>query len=236
MIKPVTLNSRLHYFEDSENDRKYRRIWGGVAFPRGAAPGALVLVGEERYVEAGLDKQVLHTLTEQREFDLDGLLRRCIELSHTYAESVWFSDMSDTVNAELVSRFNRAQRGAGLPSFFPRPAPFLAEGAKSCFRFALEALRARTTTERKSIVLSRTPQLQGVLKDLPAECANGDGVLERPGLTAFLYVLTGLEVSAWPADEETRLTQVFMEENQPSEPPRFWQDTRTGSPIQHGRY
>ncbi len=89
-----------------EQDRKYKRIFGGVALPGPDAAGFVVVIGQthELFYE-GKPRYIL--LDERESWDGKELIEHTGWLNYRYRPERWYGDRRDVVMDALVRQFNK---------------------------------------------------------------------------------------------------------------------------------
>lgn len=194
-IKPVT-DARGHvaWFEDKDSGREYRRIVGGVAWPYGQIPGALVVLGEEREALPG-DKQVheVRVLAAVEESALQDLAPRAAKLRDGVHAHLWVLDLSgphvahwDAYDRELQAIRKPRLRTTTLPGVIKREA--------DRFRFYDSLLNERTATAKTIHFGADSPVVRqyGMVTDQHIQAGNMD---EWPLVAACLFALAEIDLN-----------------------------------------
>lgn len=196
-VKPWLMGS--HMWEEGDRQLELSRVAGGLVLPLGTKPGFAVLVALERFQEIGFSCRRMHALTEIEEWDLDSLVRQCLNLSHKLQIRNYWGHTSEA-NMVTLHTFNREQAATNRPQFNLMAAPFLKkDSAAECFRYGLARIRERTLPGRKTLELSATPKIQAALTMVPPESATGQEIENYPPAAALCFVVAALDIYETPA-------------------------------------
>jgi hypothetical protein len=187
-----------YMYEEGDRQLELSRVAGGLVLPLGTKPGFAVLVATERFLEIGFSCRRMHALTEIEEYDLDGLIRQCIGLSHKLQIRDWWGHTSEA-NMVTLHTFNRQQQTTNRPQFNLMAAPMVKkDSAADCFRYGLARIQERTLPGRKSLELSATPKIQAALTMIPPESATGQEIENYPPVAALSFCVAALDIYDTP--------------------------------------
>jgi hypothetical protein len=207
-----------HMYEKDGCQLELSRVAGGLVLPLGNNPGFAVLVALERFQGIGFSCRRIHTLIEIEEYDLDGLLRQCLNFSHKMQIRDWWGNAHSEVNTVTLHTWNRQQAATNRPQFNLMAAPMLRkDNPADCFMYGLRRIQERTLPGRKSLELSATPKIQAALTMVPPESATGQEIGNHPAVAALCFVLVALDIY------ETAATGVEQTHTDNSGP-LFWRE------------
>lgn len=208
-----------YMFEEGERQLELSRIAGGIVLPSGTKPGFACLLAVESFLSVGFFCRRMHALTEIEEYDLEGLIRQCLNLSHKLQLHDWWGHPSENSMA-VLHIFNRQQFAGGRPQFNLMASPMLRkENATDCFRYALGRIGERTLPGKKTLELTATPKIQAALTMLPPESANGQEIENYPSVAALCFVVAALDIYETPEAGTEQTTTL-------NDGPLFWNSRR----------
>jgi hypothetical protein len=176
---------------DTENQRHFFRIWGGVAFPYNGNPGFVLVLGElARDLRSGAPT-MFYALWESAHPTPEGMLSKCAELSSIV--DAWYSNVILFDRWVLLHEFNARQAERHLGWVELRNAPLLSDAGddEQLFRHA-EAEFHENVVEKKTFFLSECPKTRAALQNVPAQWQKSD-ILSLTPVTALYYVLAAME-------------------------------------------
>ena len=172
-------------YADSENQRDYFRICGGVEWPYKGRPGFLVLVGEQvRNLKSGAPSK-FYGLTESEHGKNNDMLLKCVELS-TIVDT-WYSNMIPEAQRVALHQFNLGQEQKHLTGIQVTNVPMLSEAgdAAQLFRYAEAEFDQRTSEGRKTVFLGECARVQAALQRVPEQWDGAKEILKLPEVTAL---------------------------------------------------
>ncbi len=219
-ITPFTINGEILYYLDNMNNREFRRIWGGLAFPTGITPGFALLVAEDRFRHRGYPHHLYHAILEIEDADISSLLDQCLGIATKLIIDDWRTNTENQADMAWVQKYNTERRLANMPQFRPRPAPLLrkGEGQKDSFKYGIGRILERTRPDKKTLIFEDCPQLQAYLKNIPPEMGSGQGVEEKPPLAALSHVIGSMDFF----EPQTGPEQAYADNSGPL----YWNDRR----------
>ena len=174
--------SRLdtHYI-DTQSQRQYSRIVGGIAWPTATAEGFLAVVGEDYFEDNALDARHLYLLAEAKAHDLAELARLYGEFSGTFKAGPWYGRLEKFYIHEMKEL---------IPGFSLVPAPHC-DDADSCFQYASLVL-ALMDPQRKILNLGQKNRLiRGFMNNTQPRDLTGKAEV-KPVLAAIGYAVSQL--------------------------------------------
>ncbi len=181
------------YWEDEEKGICYRRICGGLAWPQTLLnrPGFAVIVGEE-FNDLGPnrvpDKEdvVMHVLADVERANFNEFMRECAGL----AQEILYCSPYDMAITGLLVQFNRAERDAGRPYFYPRIAPLIGGDGDltEILKYGVERIKQRNN--RGTLVLDAGPRVKVGLQDIPLDPTRLESY---PPLVALCFAVGALD-------------------------------------------
>jgi hypothetical protein len=173
-------------FWDTERKVEYRRIFGGLSWPREMFPGFAVLVAEDQSVQHFQPQHELHTLVEIEASSTTELLNRCNELS-VFCNR-WYGDLTNRANYAMLCDFNRQQRKSHQAGFSLSPAAFSAgEDLKPALEYGIRRIIERTAPATKTLFLAETPKTKASFLGDTADIAR------NPALAALCFAVGALD-------------------------------------------
>ena len=97
-----------------KGETRYRRIWGGIAWPIVPNPGAVCIVGEREPDKENVTLNTLYLLSYGSAITTDELLRACIDRKDHWCVSRFF------VNAANEAFLRQFRKADGLTHFVPK--------------------------------------------------------------------------------------------------------------------
>lgn len=180
-----------------KEDFKYRRIYGGLAWP-GKRPGFAVIVGEEREFVPGLNAYPLRVLDEFETDDLVSLARHCTGLDFYYRPERWLGDTGNMAGMEFIYQLNKEFKTReamiqGRRNFNLMLSHFV--NMDNGFEYLFSSLRKYLTQDRKLLYIGEKSRLASYLLEVrPDEIASirtGD----YPAIESLGYAAVELERS-----------------------------------------
>jgi hypothetical protein len=107
MIKKLTNIRDETVYRDEAAGVSYRRLAGGLAWPKLPEPGYLVVVGEVWGRDDDLQARPLRILAERGENTIAGLHRACLELRKLCQVGSWLADLRQKQETGMFLRLNR---------------------------------------------------------------------------------------------------------------------------------
>jgi hypothetical protein len=200
------------YWTDANRD--YDRVVGGMAWPQGMDPGAVIIIGEGT-VEDNATKRVPLYLLEERFEPIAQIFRTMRDLFAGYRMDIAFlGDPSDEAMMARLYAFNREQpvgrRGAtvGLNESLLAKTP-------NNINAGWQLIEGYLGKGRKILHLPKESRLQSSIETLSPEDTKGSGNIARwPLLAAVVYVLDYFDRyrDSGPSEDEMRRIEKQQEE------------------------
>ena len=156
-----------------EEDKKYRKIFGAVAWP-GKRPGFAVVVGQNKELHLGGHDIVF--LDEFESGDTKALVRVCGGLDYFYRPDIWIGDTKNDAADKFIREMNIEnksfeRRMEGQRSFKIRRSPLL--DMKNAFAYFFPVLKELLNPDRRRLFLKEGSKLKAYMyqpqeSDLPA--------------------------------------------------------------------
>ena len=179
------------FFEDEEGNQ-YRRIYGGLAWPSGSKPGAIVVVAESRKEDAVLKKHQYHVLRSQVELNTERLLRHCRDLSVRFRIEASFTDTSNKPMMDTLRRLRL--------KLYLREAPFACDS--DGFRYYISLIQQLTDQQAKRLYFGDDKLLSATLMGIPQEKVKGTTAIhEFPLASALGFAVSALEAIVYNPNE-----------------------------------
>lgn len=184
------LGVKRSYYYDRTNNRDYRRICGGVAWPHGDQPGFLCVISEDDNTDPRLRLRHYWILTEFENKDVDRLVKRMYDLQNRYLISQWYGDTDNVLMMHFVDRFNRrlSRKKKGI---YISEAAFVGETHN--LRLYAHQVQSLTKPERKSLYFGKQSQIPGHLSSLSPDDVQKKKAEDFPVIAALGYCLSGLD-------------------------------------------
>lgn len=181
-IHSLELTKKL--LTDDLEDR-YKRIYGGVAFP-GKRPGFAVVVGMIR--EEHFDSHDIYLIDEFESMDLRELIRECGVLDYKYKPEVWIGDSrnkaADRFIKEMNKEFKLSRRKFGLSL-----TPIL--DMKNPYQFICPKLKQLLNVKRRHLFLESSKVVGELSVIEPSEISEFD-FGEYPAIEALAFAVVEL--------------------------------------------
>lgn len=184
------LGVRRSYYYDHTNNRDYRRICGGVAWPHGDQPGFLCVISENDHTDPRLRLRHYWILTEYENKDVDKIVKRMYDLQNRYLVSSWYGDTDNVLMMHFVDRFNR-RLSREKKGIYISEAAFVGETHN--LRLYAHQVQNLTKPARKSLYFGKDSQIPGHLSGLSPDDVQKKKAEEFPVIAALGYVLSGMD-------------------------------------------
>lgn len=209
----IILEKKIGYTRDSvhwidrENNRFFRRVVGGCAWP-GSKPGFAVVVAELDNEDPLTHERHLYLINELDGSgligrDLLGFIQRLSELRGIYGLENIYGEPKRGSAREVLNNFNESLPDQGRDGLYIEKAPLIDD--PKCFEFCIQIIRKHLVEGRKTLHLGQDSRLPGLL------AGAGDAVMtgnadDFPAIAALGYAVGALDV--WkPSDGPLRDTQ-----------------------------
>jgi hypothetical protein len=188
IIRKIPYGGEVTVFVNDENEREYRRMVGGLAWPHGEKPGYAIVVAEAYVEDPQLKDRPIWVIREIEESDILNLLRYCQELHEPFKVQDWYGNTSDKA---MMANFYHINRGSAERNRFAfKTAPYANE--PNGLAFYMPIIKKHLAVNRKILHFGEGSKLPGIL----AQVGPGDMLknpAELPPIAALGYTLTYLE-------------------------------------------
>lgn len=212
---------------ESEEDVKYRKIYGGIAVPTNEHAGFVVVVGQTHELGYGGQPKYI-ILDEHEEWDLRELLDSCAWLDFRYGCEKWFADTSNPALDIFLRKLNNVLGGVEAlkqnrrPLQLVKPVLLMGDRAKkSPYSFLIPQLNellggAKKDKDRKNLFVPEGSRLHHYMKQPVTSDAASLKFGDIPALDALCFALFSLvrdhEMSKHP------YAGIFSVRNEPYDP------------------
>lgn len=185
--RPATLKEQEHY-EDNKTNQKWRRIAGGIGWPRADKEGTVLILAED--MEPSMPNyQVLAAVSD---FNALALLDKAKSLETEYPVKMWHGKAEDRSMMMLLYSFNK---GAETPLKFTG-APLAGENNNS--GYYLPQVIEMVLVGQERLNASAAPTVKAAIENIMPDTHLNRDVAEFPALAALCYPLSYLQVYAAP--------------------------------------
>lgn len=181
---------------DRNEDAKYRRIYGAVAWP-GKRPGFAVIIGQNKnYRLGGYD---LIFLDEIEESDMRKLVRACGGFDFFYRPDVWIGDTKNDAGDKFIREMNAENRiygkgREGARMFKMRRSPLL-DMKKNSFAYFFPAIKELLYPDRRRLYLKDGSKLKDYMFMPQASDLTTIEFGDYPAIEALAFAALELERS-----------------------------------------
>ena len=138
---------------DPTEDKKYKRIYAGVAWP-GERPGFAVILGEER---EGVNNLIF--LDEIEAGDIRSLIRQCGAMDYYYRPDAWYGETKNSAAMEFIREMNKDNSSletgrAGAKKFILRRSRQL--DSENPFEFFFPRLKSMLEPKNRRLFLKES--------------------------------------------------------------------------------
>jgi hypothetical protein len=146
-----------------EEDRKYRKVYGGIAWP-GKRPGFAIIIGQTREQRLGGYDMVF--LDEVEAGDTRALVRACGGFDYFYRPEVWVGDTKNDAGDKFIREMNNENESPekypeGERLFRMRRSPIL--DMKNAFAYFFPVLKELLNPDRRRLFLKEGSRLKGYM-------------------------------------------------------------------------
>jgi hypothetical protein len=181
----------LTYRNAAESKEAYRRVVGGIAWPRDLRPGAVVVLVEHARPMPGQNMHKLEIAAEYTSEDMEQLLRQASLWGDILSCRAWLTPLS-APELRLAMDYNDNRRRLRLPQLEFASPPSL-NGSRDFS--AYDCLMARRTMGVKTLYFGEASQVAREYKSRQrADLARSLELF--PLLAAFLWALASIELDA----------------------------------------
>lgn len=174
---------------DYKNQREYRRISGGIAWPIGDKPGCVLVLAEDLNRHARMKKYIYRVLDEFSSREAEKLVKRMYDFEAFYAVSPWYGDDENALSLFFVDRFNNGlpvkKKGLSIVG-----AAFA--GSAGNLKLYSNLIYSRLGKAKKTLYFGKST-LPGELGALSAEDIEGKAAENYPPIAALGYAVMGLD-------------------------------------------
>lgn len=185
----ITFPQELVRWRNAKDQTLYRRVVGGLAWPRDIRPGALVVLVEHVATMPGQDMHKVEVAAEFTDFDPGQLLRRASLWGELLCCRAWMTPLT-APELCLAQDYNDARHRQRLPQLDFSMPPSL-NGNRSFA--AYDRLMERRTTGVKTLFYGEASQVSREYKSRQRADAQRDLEL-YPLLGAFLWALAAIDM------------------------------------------
>ena len=193
IIDQEMLGNKQVYLHGQE-DRVYRRIVGGLAWPYPGKPGFLVVVAENFKEERQSGQRLLWVLAEKEAETIQELRRACRELTDTYLAGPWYGDPSQRAMVRHLNLPEPHEDRRDSKRLIILSAPYRQD--PQALHYYLQLLGELVRTSQKTLFFgpkSRVPGYILNLLNLPPEALAGK-LAEQPPIAALGYAASALRL------------------------------------------
>ena len=176
-------------YQNPEAKAMYRRVVGGLAWPRDIRPGALVVLVEHAETMPGQDMRKVEIAAEFTDEDLDQLLRRASLWGDILSCRAWMTPVS-APEMRLAMDYNDSRRRLRLPQLDLAHPPSV-NGSRDWV--AYDRLMERRTRGVKTMFFGDASQVAREYKSRQRSDLS-KGLELYPLLAAFLWALASVDL------------------------------------------
>jgi len=202
------LGTHKSYYLDLSNNKEYRRISGGIAWPYSQESGFVCVISEDYNKDARLNKHHCRLLDEYVNFDVERLIKRMYDFQNKYLIDMWYGDPDNELMGYFLDRFNQSllkKKRGKHKGLFIAEAPF-ADDPHS-FKMYAHAIKSRIMRGKKSLHLGEESVLPGILSSLSPDTIENDKVQKYPAIAGLGFALAGMEESWVDVSSENELIE-----------------------------
>lgn len=182
LIKKTDFYNRT-YIHDTDTDKKYRRVWGGVGWP-GDKQGMLAIVGEEMFKTSGI--RHLRLLKEIESDDMDYLISTAINTPYI---TEYYARESDKAHMDYLTMYNNLSYLKGKNQLFLNSPP--GEEKTGDLTTHIYTIRQLLNPKKKILHFFTGSKIVIELKNLPTIIVNITDI-RYPAIAALGYVVSAL--------------------------------------------
>lgn len=212
MIEKKTIETPLGikrtYFMDFTNIREYRRITGGISWPKGEQPGFLCVVGEDEHKKARIKQRDLWLLTEYQNNDVQKLIKRCYDMTNRFMVENWYSNTEDLIMMQFVDRFNSKLSKTKKGIYLSEP-PFVDDTHN--LRLYATQIRDKVLPGKKSLMFGEGSVLPGVLLSLSPEDVFKKKAEDFPPIQALGHIISGLDEPYFDISRDRQAHELYVQ-------------------------
>jgi len=168
----------------------YRRVIGGIGWPRNGRPGAVVVVGEDHIEDKNAGRRPLYVLDEAERHDIMDLYEICVTLQQEHGDVKWFADCAHSFGSifEKQNRKNnlRRRRGVrlnGVPEAYGE------------LDMVTSIILQRVQNETKSLYFGNVTIFPARLVEIGLEDAQARALEDFPAMAALGLAVSNLDLS-----------------------------------------
>jgi hypothetical protein len=173
------------HWEDRESKRKYRRIVGGLGWPRGEYPGVGVVLTEDMEKPANYK-----VVVEVKDFNALALIEKCKALEIEWPVKEWHGNPHDQTMMFLLYDFNRDKKFEDRLKF--QGAPLAGEPNNSGYYLPKVIEMFKVGVERLDVAGTET--LLRNCQEIKPDTHLNRNIAEFPALAALCYPLSWLVI------------------------------------------
>lgn len=215
MIKKASYFAGKVVFEDSANQRVYRRVVGALGWPESSEPGFVVVLAEGVTQDPGLRTRPLWMLAEAKGTTVADLYRQCRALGRLYQVDSWLADLE---RPEEVTWFmhleNERIAGINRPPMYLAPAAYA--GPKVTLGVLLQLVDEQCQVTRKVLSFGEGREVAARRLALSPEELSKPA-RNYPGLAALGYAVAELVLNGEPEDWQPAPKHQTLKDYQPGQ-------------------
>jgi len=205
------LGIRKSYYFDSSNNREYRRVAGGIAWPYSQESGFVCVISEDYNKDARLNKRHCRLLAEYASLDVERLVKRMHDYQNKYLIDMWYGDPDNELMGYFLDKFNQAllkKKKGKYRGLYIAEAPFADDPHN--FKMYAHAIKSRIMRGKKSLHLGEESVLPGILSSLSPDTIENDRVQKYPVIAGLGFALAGMDESWVDVSSDRELHEMHV--------------------------
>jgi len=176
---------------DREQDRVYRNVAGGLAWPTAAKSGWLVVVAEESRLEIMTNDRLLWVLAEQEAEQVAEIYRYYRELSERFMVRDWYGNPKNKAMIHLFRQQPREVQGEKQLPLVVLAAPY--HDHPQGLLFYVQTVNEQVQRSQKLLFFGENSNLPAYFQNLAPEQIQGPAE-EYPAIAALGAAVTALRL------------------------------------------
>ena len=201
------LGAKRDFFLDISNNREYRRVVGGVAWPYKEQQGFLCVIGESDHVTHRMRTRFNYLLAESQINEIDKLIKQMYDIQNKYLVQTWYSDTENLTMMHFVDKFNE-KLPRGKKGIYITDAAFMDDSHN--LRLYNHLIRSQTIPSKKKLYFGDQSRIPSQLNEISPDDTQTKKAECFPVVAALGYVLSGLDEPYTEISREREMQQIYF--------------------------
>jgi len=201
------LGTKRDFFLDIANNREYRRIVGGVAWPQKEKSGFCCVIGESSHTTARMRTRLNYLLVENQTDDISKLIKHMYDIQIKYLVQSWHSNTESLTMMHFVDKFN-AKLPQGKRGIYIADASFMDDPHN--LKLYTHLIKSQIIPSRKKLYFGDQSCIPIRLNEMSSQDTQSRAE-EFPVIAALGYALSELDEPYMEVSKEREMQQMYFD-------------------------